>query len=91
MEKKMNWGQILIGIVIGAIAMWAIGAANKPAGGQVRGGPGDISPQFQGPYWECVAREARVVCGIGDTPGETIVNCYVTVLPDIAQKCGGSF
>ena len=31
----MNWGQIAIGIVIGAIAMWAIGAASKPAGGQV--------------------------------------------------------
>jgi len=34
-EKKMNWGTLVIGIVIGAIAMWAIGAATKPAVGQV--------------------------------------------------------
>jgi len=33
-EKKFNWGTLVIGIVIGALAMWAIGAATKPAGGQ---------------------------------------------------------
>jgi len=36
-NKKINWGTLVIGIVIGALAMWAIGAATKPAGGTVVG------------------------------------------------------
>jgi hypothetical protein len=37
MEKKMNWGTLLVGIVIGLVVMWVIQAATRPAAGQLVG------------------------------------------------------
>ena len=33
-EKKMNWGTLVIGIIIGLVIMWIINAYSKPAVGQ---------------------------------------------------------
>jgi len=34
-QKKMNWGTLILGIVIGAVVVWVITAATKPAVGTV--------------------------------------------------------
>ena len=37
-NKKINWGTLVIGVIIGAVLMWIIGAYTKPAvteGGKV--------------------------------------------------------
>ena len=44
MEKKMNWGTLVLGIIIGAVVVGVVWAASKPATSQGQGGTAQEKP-----------------------------------------------